>query len=240
MDQRMPEMDGEEAFRLIRNHKEGPNIETPVICLTADAVVGARERYLSKGFNDYLTKPIDSTSLEKMLKKYLPAEKVLTVSKDELDAAAPAGEKAESKNASIFKMLQSEGIETAKGLSNCAGDEDFYISILLEYLNGAEEKKTNLRSFLDSGDFKDYGILIHSIKSTSAMIGAMGPFKLAQDLEAAASKDDKGFVLSNHDEFLKEYNTVLAALGNIVPDNGSDDDIKFGDDGVMEFLPEGE
>ena len=76
MDQRMPEMDGEEAFRIIRSHTDGPNAETPVICLTADAVVGARDRYLSKGFTDYLTKPIDSNSLERMLKKYIPAEKV--------------------------------------------------------------------------------------------------------------------------------------------------------------------
>ena len=108
----------------------------------------------------------------------------------------------------------------------------FYISILLEYLNGADEKKANLKSFLDSGDFKDYGILIHSIKSTSAMIGATVPFKLAQDLEAAAGKDDKGYVLSNHDGFLKEYNTV--------PAEDPDGDIDFGDDGVMEFLPEGD
>ncbi|MBR5765344.1 MAG: response regulator, partial [Lachnospiraceae bacterium] len=71
MDQRMPEMDGEETFRAIKSHKDGPNIDTPVICLTADAVVGARERYLSKGFNDYLTKPIDSTYLEMMLRKYI-------------------------------------------------------------------------------------------------------------------------------------------------------------------------
>lgn len=239
MDQRMPEMDGEEAFRQIRSHADGPNISTPVICLTADAVVGARERYLSKGFNDYLTKPIDSNSLERMLKKYIPVEKILNVLKDDIEASEASGEKAESKNASIFKMLQAEGIDTAKGLANCAGDEDFYISILLEYLNGADEKKTNLKSFLDSGDFKDYGILIHSIKSTSAMIGATVPFKLAQDLEAAAGKDDKGFVLSNHDAFLKEYNTVLAALGNIVPDKDPGGDVDFGDDGVMEFLPEG-
>jgi CheY-like chemotaxis protein len=83
MDQRMPEMDGEEAFRIIRSHKEGPNINTPVICLTADAVVGARERYLSKGFDDYLTKPIDSTYLEMMLKKYIPSDKIEVVTEEE-------------------------------------------------------------------------------------------------------------------------------------------------------------
>ena len=240
MDQRMPEMDGEEAFRLIRSRADGPNINTPVICLTADAVVGARERYLSKGFNDYLTKPIDSTYLEKMLRKYIPQEKIELVSKDEKEASSVPESKTESKNEAIFKMLQTEGIDTSKGLANCAGDEDFYISILLEYLNGADEKKTNLKSFLDSGDFKDYGILIHSIKSTSAMIGATEPYKLAQELEAAAANDDKGFVLSNHDTFLKEYNTVLAALGNVVPAEDTSDDYEFGDNGAMEFLPDGD
>lgn len=241
MDQRMPETDGEEAFRLIRSHSEGPNINTPVICLTADAVVGARERYLSKGFNDYLTKPIDSKSLEKMLRKYIPAEKIELISKDANETSDAPSEAVENKNEATFRMLQAEGIDTAKGLTNCAGDEEFYISILLEYLNGADEKKANLKSFLDSGDFKDYGILIHSIKSTSAMIGATEPYKLAQELEAAAANDDKGFVLSNHDTFLKEYNTVLAALSNVVPaDNSSGDDYEFGDNGAMEFLPDGE
>ncbi|MBE7071002.1 MAG: response regulator, partial [Ruminococcaceae bacterium] len=241
MDQRMPETDGEEAFRLIRSHSEGPNINTPVICLTADAVVGARERYLSKGFNDYLTKPIDSKSLEKMLRKYIPAEKIELISKDANETSDAPSEAVENKNEATFRMLQAEGIDTAKGLTNCAGDEEFYISILLEYLNGADEKKANLKSFLDSGDFKDYGILIHSIKSTSAMIGATEPYKLAQELEAAAANDDKGFVLSNHDTFLKEYNTVLAALSSVVPaDNSSGDDYEFGDNGAMEFLPDGE
>lgn len=65
MDQRMPEMDGSEAMRLIRKQEGSPNRSTPIICLTADAVIGARERYLAQGFTDYLTKPIDSAALEK-------------------------------------------------------------------------------------------------------------------------------------------------------------------------------
>ena len=52
----------------------GANRETPIICLTTDAVIGSRERYLSKGFTDYLAKPIDSQVLERMLVKHLPKE----------------------------------------------------------------------------------------------------------------------------------------------------------------------
>ena len=235
MDQRMPEMDGEEAFRLIRSHKDGPNSSTPVICLTADAVVGARERYLSKGFDDYLTKPIDSTSLEKMLKKYIPEEKITPVSATE----EPATEITSEDDDPRLKTLQNAGIDTAKGLHNCGDDKEFYITILSEYLKGSDDKKLDLKTFLDNSDFENYGILIHSIKSSSATIGADAPYKLAQGLESAAKKDDKGYVLSNHDKFLKEYNEVLSTLREVVPSDDSRDD-DMGDDGIMEFSPEGE
>ena len=76
LDNRMPGMDGSEALPLIRAQKSGYNRDTPVICLTADAVAGAREIYISQGFTDYLTKPIESSALEHMLLKYLPSDKI--------------------------------------------------------------------------------------------------------------------------------------------------------------------
>ena len=65
MDQRMPGMNGTEAFHKIRETENGASKDVPVICLTADAIIGAKERYLSEGFSDYLTKPIDNFALEK-------------------------------------------------------------------------------------------------------------------------------------------------------------------------------
>ncbi|MCR5356034.1 MAG: response regulator, partial [Lachnospiraceae bacterium] len=76
MDQRMPTMDGTEALNLIRRQDGGPNVRTPVICMTADAIIGARERYLSEGFDDYLSKPINSQELEQTMLKYLPKDKI--------------------------------------------------------------------------------------------------------------------------------------------------------------------
>ena len=236
MDQRMPEMDGEEAFRRIRSYKNGPNVNTPVICLTADAVVGARERYLSKGFNDYLTKPIDSTYLEMMLKKYIPAEKIELVTEEE-KASANAPAVPGDVPSSPLKALEECGIDTAKGIANCAGDEGFYRSILKEYVSGAEEKKADLAKFIEAKDTKNYEILIHSIKSTSAAIGADVPYKLAQKLESAAKENDLGFILSNHEEFLAGYNAILDAVRKTVTDEDDPDD-GFDDDGVMEFAPD--
>lgn len=76
MDQRMPEMDGTETQKRIRMQADGKNRDLPIICLTADAIQGARERYLEQGFTDYLSKPVESAALEEMLMRYLPANKV--------------------------------------------------------------------------------------------------------------------------------------------------------------------
>lgn len=76
MDQRMPNMDGTEALKTIRAAKGGMNADTPVICLTADAIRGAKDKYVAQGFTDYLSKPVNGKSLEETLLKYLPPETI--------------------------------------------------------------------------------------------------------------------------------------------------------------------
>ncbi len=75
LDQMMPEMNGETTLK--KMIEIGILRDTPVIALTADAILGARESYISKGFADYLSKPVKYDSLENMLKIYLPKEKQL-------------------------------------------------------------------------------------------------------------------------------------------------------------------
>ncbi len=73
MDHMMPEMDGIETFKRLRD--EGViDASTPVVVLTANAIVGAREQYLAEGFNEYMSKPVDFNVLERMLKQFLPAD----------------------------------------------------------------------------------------------------------------------------------------------------------------------
>ena len=76
LDHMMPKKDGIETLHELRSRPKDPNLLTPVVCLTANAISGAREQYLSEGFDDYLTKPIDPGRLEEMLVKYLPSDKV--------------------------------------------------------------------------------------------------------------------------------------------------------------------
>lgn len=70
-DDMMPGMNGTELMRCIRSHSEGANCTTPIVVLTANAIAGAREEYLRRGFDGYLTKPIDIDVLQKTLQRFL-------------------------------------------------------------------------------------------------------------------------------------------------------------------------
>ena len=72
MDQMMPGLDGTSTMNKL---KEIENFDTPIVVLTADAMEGQKEKYLSSGFVDYISKPIDKAELSRVLKKFLKEEK---------------------------------------------------------------------------------------------------------------------------------------------------------------------
>ncbi len=82
LDYRMPEMDGSETLVEMKKNTDHLNTETPVIVLTANALTGAKERFLDEGFDDYLSKPIDADKLDKVLEHFLPEEKVKRIETD--------------------------------------------------------------------------------------------------------------------------------------------------------------
>ncbi len=83
LDHMMPGKDGIETLSEIRQDNQNPNLETPFICLTANAISGAKEKYIEAGFDDYLTKPIEPDKLEEMMIEYLPKEKVVLSGEDQ-------------------------------------------------------------------------------------------------------------------------------------------------------------
>lgn len=241
MDQRMPEMDGTEALHRIRATEGGKSKDMPVICLTADAVVGAKERYLAEGFSDYLTKPIDSYELEKMLIKHLPVKKVEMVREEK--EAAPAPAPSASKEAD-FTALKDAGIDSSTGLKFCQNEESFYRTVLIEFAQVSKEKSADLQKAFDEKDWKNYEVHVHSLKSTSKMIGAKDLSTLAASLEAAAVSLDAGAIEANHDGLMKKYKNVTEAIYAYIPADEikeSEADAaknKLEEEGILEFLPE--
>ncbi len=115
LDHMMPDKDGIETLKEMKECKDTPNQKTPVICLTANAVSGMREMYINAGFDDYLTKPIDTGRLESMLIKYLPP--------DLLEMAEEA-EKAEKKEPETLRniLAAADDIEFLKKIREWLSD----------------------------------------------------------------------------------------------------------------------
>ena len=207
MDQRMPEMDGVETMRRIREGK-GPNAQTAFICLTADAVTGARERYLAQGFADYLSKPVNGAALEETVMRYLPKEKILPGEKTaEEEGAAPATE-ADGDCAA----LQREGIDTAAGLANSRGDAALYRELLCEFARDAEEKDGSLHRCYEAEDWKNYTIFVHALKSSARVIGAGELSGMAAELERAAKAEDAATIRAGHSPMMNEYGRITEAI----------------------------
>ena len=72
LDHMMPEMDGVETLKHIKTSNDHKNVDTPVVVLTANAIVGAREEYIKNGFVDYLSKPVQQSALLDMICEYIP------------------------------------------------------------------------------------------------------------------------------------------------------------------------
>ena len=233
MDQRMPGMDGTEAMRQIRAQAGGLNGDTPFICLTADAVSGARKRYLSLGFTDYLSKPIDSLALEKLLMEYLPKDKVLVEKDTAADAPAEADEQLSQ---ALRDSLAAAGVDTGTGLQYCARDVNMYETILRDFAQGARGRRTELERALGEGDWKSYAIQIHALKSSSKMIGAAALSELAARAEAAADAGQAEQLRRGHDEIMARYAAIAEAISlHTEPaDSGAD----AADGEILEFMPE--
>ena len=228
MDQRMPRMDGTEALRLIRTREDSRNRETPVICLTADALIGAKNRYVEAGFTDYLAKPVDSAVLEKKLLAYLPEEKVTLIQKDDdVPVVTEEGD---------LEALRSAGLDPETGLQYCGGDGPLLQALLAEFAGSGEERSRQLAQYCEEGDWKNYAVMVHAVKSSSKMIGAAGLSELAAGLEKAADEEDAEKIRAANETLLEQMRAVCEAVREALPDmaTAADDD----EDMILEFMPE--
>ena len=212
LDHMMPQMDGIETLKILKD--ENLLNGTVVIALTANAVVGAEEQYLSAGFDGYLSKPIMIDELEKILKLHLPSEDIKNNTLDEViefDAVDPDNAPAGTSSLTLDKA-RSLGLNVDNALTYTCGEEDLYIELLSDYAAGCEEKCSSLAGFLENKDLADYRILIHSLKSSSKTIGADALSSKAKALEDASAKEDYDFVRVNHDAFVKDFKDLSSKI----------------------------
>ncbi|WP_197027047.1 EAL domain-containing protein [Butyrivibrio sp. MC2021] len=225
LDYRMPEMDGIETLEAMKKDLESPNIDTPVVVLTANAITGAKENFMKEGFDDYLSKPIESDKLEECLRKFLPEEKVI-ISKDDIsgekgDEAENTSESGAEENQTYAEWMDKlEEINPAEGLRNC-GTLDSYISILKVYYESSEMAQRNIETTYEEQNWKDYTSYVHSLKSTSRTIGAMKLSALAKKMEDAGNALDIETIEMHQNELLNLFSIVKYSLSEIPEIAGS-------------------
>ena len=218
LDHMMPEMDGIETLQRMRSENLLPE-NTVVLVMTANAVVGAKEMYLEKGFDDYVSKPIEVEVLIDKIRTYLPKELINEVgsgakkedAEDEILEFAPISDSEdviELDADAKLKNLEGLGINVKQGLVHCADDADFYLEMLSDFCESQKEKCDELEEFLSSGRFDDYGIKAHAIKGNARTLGITGLADVALSMEQAAKNKEYDFIRNNHGAFISEYNRI--------------------------------
>ena len=218
MDHMMPGMDGEETFRRMKQMSENQNETTPVVMLTANAILGAKEAYLQEGFCSYLAKPVTEAALRDVCVKYLPEEMVSwdknaeeenTGEDNNQEHSFQPGEAQNSEGTDQIAALD-EFLNTEAGIAYCVDDRDLYLEILGEYVHPDREQQ--IQNAFAQEDWKNYQVGVHSLKSTSRTIGAAKLSEMSLALEDAAKAGDIGYIRVHHEETMKMYGKLKARI----------------------------
>jgi CheY-like chemotaxis protein/HPt (histidine-containing phosphotransfer) domain-containing protein len=213
LDHMMPEMDGIETLQRAKNLITSKCKDTPFIALTANAVAGVREMFLAKGFNDYLSKPVDGKTLERMVQKYLPPEKI-----------EPAGESTASPEPQTDALTSAppsetpppaeEQIDLPTALKYCGGNEEMQKKFLTMFVSRREAVTKQLNNDWETQNLADYTTHVHALKSTALAIGGVKLSEAAKALEMAGHaycdgpEDEK----DSHLQYIREHHSEALEL----------------------------
>lgn len=215
MDHMMPGMDGIETVQRIREEC-GENGKTPiVIALTANAMNGVRETFLRSGFQDFLSKPLDRKPLQDVLAKWIPdAYKSIKQEKD--DTAQETGGTAQHAPLLKYEDIRIPGILTEEAKKHHSGGADDYLELLQLYCLDGGRKKGLLEELLEKGDYQNYRVEVHGLKSASANIGAMDLSAQAGEQEEAAVREDREFIRLHAGELIACYERQVTEIENFL------------------------
>lgn len=229
MDLQMPVMDGYVASEKIRLWEEsqasnvdsgvGPpaKVKIPIIAMTADAMSGVREKVLSGGMDDYITKPIDPSEVFNSLVKWIrPGNRTLHASFVSQKAESSEDDKSED-------LPKFRAIDVEIGLSHVSGNIKLYKDILFKFYRDNNDLVQRIKDALSRLEMEKAAMLTHTIKGVAGTIGATDLQNESQKIELAFHEWDEEKSDAELESFINALKLVLDDLGPFVSSIKADD-----------------
>ena len=207
MDHMMPDMDGIEATRRIREIGTEYAKTVPIVACTANAVAGNEEMFLDQGFQDFISKPIDISRLDEIIRRWIPVKP----EGNENETGEIGGETLSGPSRIFGRDFGIEGIDFQKGLERFGGDEEIYLSVLRSYAQNTRPVIDRVR-LADKETLAAYCIDVHGIKGSSRSICAGAVGEMAAELEKASRSGDFEFVRDKNPAFVEAAEKLVSAL----------------------------
>ncbi|NBH82160.1 response regulator [bacterium C-53] len=208
LDHMMPEMDGVETLHHIKEFSDYPCQNTPIVVLTANAVSGAKEKYMSEGFDDFLSKPVVPAKLETMIKKMLPAELVQDGVLEELPEAATLHGGMSVPEECVEKLPFVDGLDWQYAWMHLPDMELLKFTVKEFYAqidSAADDLKQAYERIMEKEQLEKYRIQVHAMKSLAASVGILPVSGVAKILEYAAKDGRIDVIMAVTEPFLEEW-----------------------------------
>ena len=236
MDHMMPGMDGIEATRLIRQIDTEYAKTIPIIALTANAVVGSEEMFLSNGFQAFVSKPIEISRLDAVIRQWVrnkEQEALYFGHANDTDEKLSADRQSKEEKRSVSgrrrgidrRAIRAEitGLDMESGIERFNGDEDTFFKVLRSFAVNTPPLLEPIEG-VSKENLSDYAITVHGVKGASRGICAYKLADIAETLENEAKTGNFDYVAAHNAEFLEaswklisEIDVVLAKIDMIDP-----------------------
>ncbi len=206
VDYMMPEMNGAQLYNTIKEKHPEVLKTTPIFVISANTSTDTREKLINMGFNGFLPKPIESSTLDFIIRHNLPNELISSLSET-------TNQNAHNNAFNEFSNdLNSFDINLLEGLKYMNDD-------IVQYANVAELIVKNYKKTLDNvitlhqeKNIKDLGITVHALKGNAKYIGATTLYNISQTIEIRANMNDEKFITPTLPLLYFEWNRVIDGL----------------------------
>jgi len=211
MDGQMPVMDGYDATRAIRAGEAGEeNSEVIIIAMTANAMVGDREKCMNAGMDDFITKPVELSILTKTLMKWLlpQGEEKALLPLTSLDDSSPFVVTPNPDVRNDHQMLW----EHEEALKRMGSNEVLLEKIIRSFITDGAVMISDLKKSVSEDDFEGAQLHAHSLKGSSLNVGAVALAGISKSIESAAKEQDSSLIqesLLECDRVWEETSSIL-------------------------------